>query len=66
VNYTDVQRQFRKKNILCALSEAVSLLRNGILMHADIYTHIIIVHFYNDDDDDDDDNNDNDNDNNNK
>jgi len=37
------------------------LLRNDNLMHADIYTQIIIVHCYNDNDDDDDDDNNNNN-----
>ena len=61
MNCTDIQRQFRKENILRTLSEVVSLLSSDDLMHADIYKHIVIVHCYNDDDDDDDDNNNNNN-----
>lgn len=51
VKYTDVQRNFSKKNILCALSEVMRFYRMAV-WYAHLYPHIMKLHCCNDDDDD--------------
>ena len=53
VNYTDVQRKFSKKNILCALAVFYGM----AVWCTHLYLHIMKVYCYNNDDNDDNKNN---------